>query len=68
MPWPLSFSTVRTCVGGFSTLTPHSNELFRAGGMRHRNAVVEVSLIDNDRSTSNVPIALSRTLQHWSDG
>lgn len=43
MLWPLSFSTVRTCVGGFSTLTPHSNKLFRAGGM-NGDTVVEVRL------------------------
>jgi len=27
MLWPLSFSTVQTCVGGFSTLTPERHKL-----------------------------------------
>jgi hypothetical protein len=39
MLWPLSFSTLRTCVGGFSTLTPHSNELFGARRMYCYNRV-----------------------------
>lgn len=43
MLWPLSFSTVRTCVGGFSTLTPHSNKLFRRRRV-DRHGVVEVFL------------------------
>lgn len=43
MLWPLSFSTVRTCVGGFSTLTPHSNKFFRRSRV-DCHGVIEVFL------------------------
>ena len=43
MLWPLSFSTVRTRVGGFLTLAPHGDKFF-CRRLVNRNGVIEVFL------------------------